>query len=107
MRTKVSTFLFGVVMCAFAGLCAAEEHSASAGENPAADDVAASVYRTTCGYCHDHVGVAPTITGRKLPSILTETLVRSGVGAMPAFRETEISDDELKLLADWLASSSN
>lgn len=62
-----------------------------------------AVYEQVCTYCHDHNGVAPVILGRQLPAILTKTLVRSGVGAMPAFRLTEISDSELNSLADWLA----
>jgi cytochrome c5 len=33
---------------------------------------------------------------------VVETFVRQGINAMPAFRKTEISDDELKALSAYL-----
>ncbi len=66
---------------------------------------AISVYRATCSYCHDHEGIAPKIRGRAIPPALTKTLVRVGLGAMPTFRKTEISDEELEALANWLSTT--
>jgi len=37
-----------------------------------------------------------------LTSTVVETFVRQGINAMPAFRKTEISDDELKALSTYL-----
>ena len=62
------------------------------------------IYNTTCGYCHGaHVG--PIIRGRNLPPELVAQIVRMGPNAMPAFRPTEITDAELKSLAQWISNS--
>lgn len=52
------------------------------------------VYNKVCGYCHE-ANVGPVITGRNLPTDYIGTIVRSGNRAMPAFRESEISNDVL------------
>jgi mono/diheme cytochrome c family protein len=68
------------------------------------------VFEDTCAYCHGHY-IAPgmqvirDIRGRGLPPELTKTWVRNGMGVMPAFRHTEISDEELNALADWIKTS--
>ncbi|WP_240624626.1 c-type cytochrome [Aurantiacibacter odishensis] len=62
------------------------------------------LYARTCGYCHGH-NIAPIIRGRALPPAVTAAIVRSGMGAMPAFKPTEITDAELQALAEWLAQS--
>jgi len=53
------------------------------------------VFADTCAFCHGHfiapgLSVGPELRGRNLPAALTKTFVRNGVGAMPAFRPTEI-----------------
>lgn len=62
------------------------------------------LYARTCGYCHGH-NIAPIIRGRSLPPAVIESIVRSGMGAMPAFRPTEITNTELEALAEWLSQS--
>lgn len=62
------------------------------------------VYRETCGYCHGH-NVAPLIRGRGLDPAAIEYFVRHGNGAMPAFKPTEISNQELAALAKWISAS--
>ncbi|MFC4255165.1 c-type cytochrome [Croceibacterium xixiisoli] len=62
------------------------------------------IYERTCGYCHGH-NVGPVIRGRKLPAAVISSFVRSGNGAMPAFKPTEISDAELSGLARWISES--
>lgn len=62
------------------------------------------LYDRTCGYCHGH-NVGPIILGRGLPPQLISAIVRSGNGAMPAFRPTEITDAELAALAQWIAQA--
>ena len=62
------------------------------------------IYSRVCGYCHGHA-VAPLIRGRNLPPQLVEYFVRHGQGAMPAFKPTEITDQELAALARWLSTS--
>ncbi len=63
-----------------------------------------TVYGQTCGYCHGR-NVGPMIRGRKLPAATVKYFVRNGANAMPAFRQTEISDSELDALAIWISSS--
>jgi len=62
------------------------------------------IYATTCGYCHGS-HVAPLIRGRGVPADAVIQIVRTGPAAMPAFRPTEITDAELKSLAQWLQES--
>jgi mono/diheme cytochrome c family protein len=62
------------------------------------------IYERTCGYCHGH-NVGPIIRGRNLPPAVIASIVRSGNGAMPAFRPTEISDQELAGLAAWISAT--
>lgn len=62
------------------------------------------LYARTCGYCHGH-NIAPIIRGRSLPATVTASIVRSGMGAMPAFKPTEITDAELEALTRWLEQS--
>lgn len=62
------------------------------------------IYDRTCGYCHGH-NVAPIILGRQLPAAVVAALVRSGQGAMPAFKPTEITNQELAALAQWISQS--
>jgi mono/diheme cytochrome c family protein len=73
----------------------------SAAPSPRAPE---KIYASTCGYCHGQ-HVAPVIRGRALPPEAVVQFVRSGPAAMPAFRQTEISDAELKALAAWIHAS--
>ncbi len=64
----------------------------------------AYLYARTCGYCHGH-NIAPIIRGRSLPPAVIQSIVRSGMGAMPAFKPTEITDTELEALSAWISQS--
>ena len=59
------------------------------------------VWDVTCGYCHG-ASLAPPLLGARPDPALTRFAVRHGPGAMPSFTPTQISDAELKALADWL-----
>jgi len=59
------------------------------------------VYQTICKYCHE-TGVGPEIKLRQLPAVYTTHIVRHGFRAMPAFRPTEISDQELERVAVFI-----
>lgn len=93
----------------WAAACAALAAGAPAGARAQGDASAAprapaAVYAQTCGYCHG-ANVGPVILGRALPAPMIMATARSGRGAMPAFRPTEISDAELAALAAWVAAS--
>lgn len=78
--------------------CDAIAHATSTPRSPE------QVYASTCGYCHGH-NVGPIILGENIPAETVTAFVRKGQGAMPAFRQTEISDQELKALSDWIEAS--
>jgi mono/diheme cytochrome c family protein len=59
------------------------------------------VYQTVCQYCHE-TGVGPEIRSRQFPAAYTTHVVRHGLPAMPAFRPTEISDQELERVATFV-----
>lgn len=59
------------------------------------------VYQKVCQYCHE-TGVGPEIRSRQLPTVYTTHVVRNGFRAMPAFRPTEISDQELERVAAFI-----
>lgn len=65
-----------------------------------------NTYNKICAYCHD-AGVAPVLTGRQLPPEYVRTIVRIGNRAMPSFRESEISDEVLKQIAQLINSSAS
>ncbi len=62
------------------------------------------VWESTCGYCHG-AGVAPELRGRGLPPALIKKIVREGYAAMPPFHPSELGDQDLAALADWIAKS--
>jgi mono/diheme cytochrome c family protein len=66
----------------------------------------AEIYAKVCGYCHEpHSGaqVGPKIRGRELPVAYIRTVVRYGNRAMPSFRLSEIDDDSLTKLAEYIS----
>jgi len=64
----------------------------------------AAIYKTICGYCHGK-NIGPIILGRGLPKEYITSMARSGPNGMPAFRPTEISNDELDALAVFISQS--
>lgn len=59
------------------------------------------VYDKVCGYCHEpNPGLAPNIKGMH-PNDVRER-VRKGHRAMPPFRQTEIDEQALAQLIDFL-----
>lgn len=64
----------------------------------------AAVYGAICAYCHG-TNVGPVIRGRALPAAYVAITVRQGRGAMPAFRPSEITPQELADLARWIETS--
>jgi mono/diheme cytochrome c family protein len=69
-----------------------------AAENERSGEV---VYQKVCQYCHE-TGIGPELRSRKLPAVYTLHVVRNGFRAMPAFRPTEISDQELERVASFI-----
>lgn len=63
-----------------------------------------TIYAKTCGYCHGR-NVGPIILGRGLPAESVKYIVRHGQNGMPAFRPTEVKQQELDALAAWVEKS--
>jgi mono/diheme cytochrome c family protein len=57
-----------------------------------------------CHQCHPggSGGLGPSINDKPLPQFLIRTQVRSGLGAMPAFDQQHIPDDEVEAIAVYL-----
>lgn len=62
----------------------------------------ADVYANSCHFCHD-TKIGPTIKGRGLDPLYIGYIVRHGNAAMPAFRISEINDQELEMLVDYVS----
>lgn len=62
------------------------------------------IYSKICAYCHEE-RVGPRILKRKLPSDYIQGIVRSGRRAMPAFRSSEIDDESLAKLAEFISKN--
>lgn len=58
-------------------------------------------YEKVCGYCHDK-GIGPLIKGQNKPGDMVRVLVRTGSGAMPPFRRSEIDDETLAKLIVYI-----
>lgn len=92
--------------------------TANAAESGASDATGAAIYEHYCIACHDrgvgHPGTqnlayrygpekAALADRDNLTPEYVRIMVRFGRGLMPGFRPSEISDEQLKLLADYLA----
>lgn len=77
-----------------------------------------AIYRDKCLYCHDARGWGTRalsrrtppgeamLTSRKvLPAALTKFVVRRGMGSMPGFTPTDLSNAEIDRVAAWLDKS--
>ena len=63
----------------------------------------AEIYAKICAYCHE-AQVGPQIRNRDLPAAYIRAVVRNGNRAMPAFRPSEIDDESLVKLADFISN---
>jgi len=106
----------------FAGLTLALAASAQDTEpqveaTSAAPRTGPEIFADTCVFCHDArgwgtrslvqrtpPGQAELLQRQVLPPALVRNAVRRGVGSMPQFTPTEITDEELEVLAVWLDS---
>ena len=64
------------------------------------------VFMEKCQACHPggEAGLGPALNDKPLPGFVKRFQVRHGLGAMPAFPEEEIGDDELDDLLAYLAA---
>lgn len=65
--------------------------------------IGAQTYADACTFCHDG-NVGPSLRGRGLHPTYVRFIVRNGLNAMPAFRDSEVDDRELQALVDYVAA---
>jgi len=101
-----SIFCFMLAMTAIGGI--ATRNAGAAGEQIPGPGFAwkdgAQVYGSVCGHCHES-GVGPPIRNRALPREYIHNVVRNGNRAMPPFRISEIDDESLAKVADFISKS--
>jgi mono/diheme cytochrome c family protein len=109
-RRKSLTYFFPIVVPLLA--IAAPIAVNAAGQTARAPE---AIFATRCAYCHDSEGWGTRALSRRLPQGQAELLnrpnlppdytifvVRRGIGAMPQFTPSELTDEELRALANWL-----
>lgn len=101
-KTKLENWLSGLMLAiifATSNACSAQDEKLS---TRFAWKDGAEIYAKICAYCHEaHVG--PQIRNRELPAEYIRAVVRNGNRAMPAFRPSEIDDESLIKLADFIS----
>lgn len=92
--------------------------AATANEAAAPDRAGRDLYQQRCAACHDANGFGTRVLSRRvpegqamlekreaLPAPYVTTVVRRGIGSMPAIRDAELGDVELALIARYLEGS--
>ena len=64
----------------------------------------AEVYTKVCALCHES-NTGPAVRGRGLDPMYIRLIVRNGYRAMPAFRASEIDDEVLEKLAEYISKT--
>lgn len=62
----------------------------------------AEVYTKICALCHETT-IGPVLRGRDLDPLYIRLMVRNGSRAMPAFRASEIDDQSLEKLSEYVS----
>ena len=102
-KTKLENWLFGflfTVIFVTSTAWSAQDEKNSPGF---AWKDGAEIYAKICAYCHE-AQVGPQIRHRDLPAAYIRAVVRNGNRAMPAFRPSEIEDESLVKLADFISN---
>jgi mono/diheme cytochrome c family protein len=107
---QARTVAVAVALAALAGACGPSRlpptPSAPPGVDTAAERRGEVVYMRHCHSCHPGgaAGLGPSLNDKPLPKVLVKAQVRNGLGAMPAFGEEKISDDDLEALGAYVVS---
>jgi mono/diheme cytochrome c family protein len=64
------------------------------------------LFMQSCHQCHPGgmAGLGPAINNKPLPQWLIKVQVRQGLGAMPSFDESELSEADLDALAEYVSA---
>jgi mono/diheme cytochrome c family protein len=96
-----------IMLAAIAAMCfvvVAKAGSQQAGDQGFAWKDGAEVYTKICALCHE-TRTGPAIRGRGHDPLYIQLIVRNGSRAMPAFRASEIDDQTLEKLAEYVSKS--
>lgn len=105
-RAAILVAIFGFTLVGSAaraeptGVASPDQQAAA---SPQGDRSGARLAQNTCLQCHG-TGVGPDLRQQQLNFDTIRYVTRNGLNAMPSFREGEISDAELREVADYLAS---
>ena len=63
-----------------------------------------TVFMAKCNYCHPggEAGLGPAINDKPLPAFLMKIQIRTGLGAMPAFPPSEMSEADVDAVIAYL-----
>ena len=63
-------------------------------------------YMAQCNHCHPggEAGLGPALNDKPLPKFLIATQIRTGLGAMPAFTEQELSAADVDAIIAYMKS---
>ncbi|MBX3617254.1 c-type cytochrome [Nitrosomonas sp.] len=101
-KTKLENWVSGCIFAIFLTISNAWSAQDEKNSQGFAWKDGAEIYAKICAYCHEaHVG--PQIRNRELPSEYIRRVVRNGNRAMPAFRPSEVDDESLIKLADFIS----
>jgi mono/diheme cytochrome c family protein len=80
--------------------------AAPAGVDTAEERRGEVVFMRHCHSCHPGGagGLGPSLNDKPLPKALVKAQVRNGLGAMPAFGDEKISDEDLEALGAYVVS---
>lgn len=98
LKNWLSAFMYAIIL-ATSNAWSAQDEKNSPGF---AWKDGAEIYAKICAYCHE-AEVGPPIRNRELPAAYIRAVVRNGNRAMPAFRTSEIDDESLMKLADFIS----
>lgn len=102
LKTATACILTGVMVGGVAGVTWAKSQQVQ--ERGFAWKDGAEVYEKVCALCHEF-SVGPVIRGRSLDPLYIRIIARNGLRAMPAFRVSEIDDESLEKLAEYVSKA--
>ncbi|HYC37306.1 MAG TPA: cytochrome c [Usitatibacter sp.] len=105
---KAQRMLLGALLIAALASCAGARRSEPVAgpfrPMDAALERGEALFDRHCNKCHvnGEAALGPAINDKPFPKFLMHLQVRVGMGAMPSFKDDEISDEEVRLILDYL-----
>ena len=109
MRMTQLIVITGALLCSvfISSGCSARRGEPIAGPMRITSDTVAQgrkIFMAKCHQCHPggDAGLGPALNNKPVPKFLIRFQVRQGFGAMPAFSERDITDEELENLLVYI-----